>query len=371
MKYGVIEEGFVHRCPQEGPESVAGTSRCAISAGGDILCSFMLQSGLGINDFLPCIARSSDGGSTWKMQGPVWPHLRGKYSMNPSIGRGPQGDLLLFGSSTPITRPGEPFWNEQAGGMLQNDLIWSRSSDEGHTWIEPQPVPIPLSGAAETPAPICVTRAGRWLGPYSPHRTTDRTLNVDLHHVVVMVSDDEGQSWTHTSMIRVMQEDSAVAEAWVAELSDGVLLGTCWHVRRGEGDDYPNAFALSSDGGDSWFPTASTTIRGQSTGLAAWREGMALFTYNQRRHDTPGVWLAVAKPSDTDFGIQANQIVWHATVPTQKGGSTKLDNWTSFAFGEPSVTVLADDTLLVVFWCIQPDGRGIRFVKVRLAGSLV
>ena len=366
MKLEIIREGFVHSCPPEGPDSVAGTSRCAVTEGGDILCSFMLQSALGVNDFLPCIARSRDGGATWKMQGPVWPHLRGKYSMNPSIGGAPNGDLLLFGSSTPITRPGEPFWSEEAGGMLQNDLIWARSTDGGHTWTEPRAFPIPLPGAAETPAPICVTRSGNWLAPYSPHPTMDRTLEVDLRHVVLMISRDEGESWTHTSMIRAEHKDSAVAESWVVELSDGSLLGTCWHLRQGAGEDYPNAFAMSFDGGDTWRPTRSTTINGQSTGLAAWREGMALFTYNQRRHGTIGVWLAVAKPSESDFGLLDNQVVWKAAVPTQKGSSTKLEGWTDFAFGEPSVTVLPDDTLLVVFWCIQPDGRGIRFVNVKV-----
>ena len=40
--------------------------------------------------------------------------------------------------------------------------------------------------------------------------------------------------------------------------------------------------------------------------------------------------------------------------------------WSDFAFGEPSITVVPDGTLLVTLWCIQPSGQGIRYVKLKL-----
>lgn len=167
-------------------------------------------------------------------------------------------------------------------------------------------------------------------------------------------------------MLRVKEEDSYLAEAWVVELSDGVLLGACWHLRRGDGDDYPNVYALSMDNGQTWQPTRSTPILGQSPGLAALPEGKVLFVYNQRRHEMPGVWLAVAEPKTGDFGVLVNDFIWHANVATQSDSSGKSADWTDFAFGEPAVMVLGDDTVLVVFWCIQPGGSGIRFVKLKI-----
>jgi len=35
----------------------------------------------------------------------------------------------------------------------------------------------------------------------------------------------------------------------------------------------------------------------------------ALFVNNQRRCDTPGIWLAVADPSASDFGVIANPLI--------------------------------------------------------------
>jgi len=367
MKYEILDTGFVHRCPDEGPEAVAVTSRAVVTREGELLCSFHLQSGIGVNDFAPCLSRSIDGGRTWKFEGIIWPHLRDKYSINCSISGAPNGDLFLYGFRAPITTPGESFWCPETQGILPNQLIWSRSTDNGRTWSEPAAFEVPLPGAAETPSSLCVTSSGRWIAPYAPHHTFDPDLEVDVRHTVLMVSDDEGRNWRHQSMMRVKEENSCIAASWVVELANGSLLSTCCHLNRGKGDDFPNPFSMSFDGGDTWLATRSTEIMGQSEGVTPWRSRQALFVYNRRRCDTPGIWLAVAEPSDADFGVTANELVWKPAAVTQNGASAEFNNWTSYSFGEPAVTVLPDETVVVVFWCIQPQGRGIGFVRLRIA----
>lgn len=364
MKWRIEDEGWVYRCGG-GQNSV--TSRTVLARNGNLLCSFMTQSGLGRNDFVPTLSVSSDRGQTWRLRGPIWPHLAERYSITMSISRSADGTLMLFGSRTERQAPGESFWSQETLGILPNELIWASSDNDGRTWTEPVPIPVPLPGAAECPAPMCVTRNGRWVAPYAPHNTFDPDLKVDLQHIVVMISDDQGQSWRHRSAIRVTDPDSYVAEAWVTQLSDGALLATAWHLRRGEGDDYPNAYAISRDRGDTWQPTRAAPILGQSAGLASLPGGRVLMAYNQRRHGEPGVWLALAEPNHQDFGLLHDNIVWHACKPTQNASSGKSSNWTDFGFGEPSVVLLPDNTALVAFWCIQPDGSGVRFVKVGFA----
>ena len=168
-------------------------------------------------------------------------------------------------------------------------------------------------------------------------------------------------------MIRFAEPDSMAGEAWVIELSDGRLLGTCWHLSSQKGVEYPNAYAVSEDGGRTWMPTRSTGILGQSTGLAALPDGSALFIYNQRKHGQPGVYLARVRPTASDFGVESNEIIWSAETRTQTGTTGDLAEWTDFSFGEPSVTLLADGTLLAVLWCVQPGFRGIRFVKLSIS----
>src|SRR4051812_1797447 len=106
MRYHVLGEGFVsQRPPGKGPDALAVGPRCVELPSGDLLCSFMLTSGLGLNDFTPVLARSSDGGATWQEPTVIWPHLRSRWSMFASISRDATGNAYFFGSRTPIDAP--------------------------------------------------------------------------------------------------------------------------------------------------------------------------------------------------------------------------------------------------------------------------
>ncbi len=365
MHFQTVDEGFIYRVPAGAPEACAA-SRVAVAANGDILCSFTINSGLGVNDFRTMLARSTDGGRRWKLPGQLWPELQARYSVNVSLSRSPQGELFLFGMRFPIDAPGESFWSEVTQGMKQNELIWARSADHGYTWSAPAVIPMQIAGSAEAPGPMCVTRAGRQFVVYSPYNTFDPQTVVDRNQVAILGSTDGGKSWRQGSMLRFPEGYATAAEAWVVELADGRLLGTCWKMNQKDGSDFPNAFALSTDGGESWLPTASTGIMGQSTALTPLPDGRALFIYNQRRHGEIGVWIAAAQPTAGDFGVQVNQVAWRAQVRALKGDAADHSAWTDFAFGEPAVALLPDGELLLALWCIQPDGAGIRFVRLRM-----
>jgi hypothetical protein len=103
--------------------------------------------------------------------------------------------------------------------------------------------------------------------------------------------------------------------------------------------------------------------------LAPWivdrgTDGQAMFLYNQRKHGEPGVWLAVVRPTDGDFGIEHNEIIWRAATRTQSNTSGDPQQWSDFSFGEPSIAQLEDGTCLVALWCIQPTGTGIQYVRL-------
>jgi len=364
MNIKILGEGFVTRREAGTDTAVAAGARCVVTREQDVLCSFMVQRELGVNDFKPMLSRSADGGRTWQEQGLIWPELCDSYSIFGSISIAPDGDLFFFGGRAPIDEPGESNWNEATQGLKQNELIWARSCDSGRTWSAPTRVPMPIPGSAETPGPMWITRQGTWVACYAPYNTFDPDVVVDRGQIVCIRSEDRGRTWTHTSMLRFAESDSGGAEAWVVELSDGRLLGTSWHLNHADGSDYPNAYALSHDQGRTWTPTRSCGIMGQSTSLCPLPDGKALFVYNQRKHGEVGVWMAVVTPADKDFGVQSNELMWQAETRTQSDGAGDHAEWTDFSFGEPCVVVLPDKTLLAVLWCIEPAGRGIRYVRL-------
>jgi hypothetical protein len=365
MKFDRLSQGFVHRTGNGKTSPVAVHSRCAVTRGGDVLCHYVLQEKLGQNDFRPCLARSRDGGLTWHSQ-LLWPHLHANWSIIGNLSRSPRGDIFLGGARTRIDRPGESFWCDATQGMKPNDLIWARSRDDGATWGEPGVIPNPIPGCAEATAPLLATTGGIWVTSFAPYNTFDSNLAVPRNQLVGMWSDDEGRKWQHTAVMKFPHDDSSAAGHSIVELSDGRLLGVTWHINETFPKPPPNAYALSNDHGRTWGATLETGIHGQSTGLAALPDGGVLLVYTQRKHREVGIWLALTRPTENDFGIEADEIIWKAETPTQSSSSGEHSSWTDFAFGAPSVVLLSDGTLLATLWCIQPSGSGIRYVKLRM-----
>jgi len=365
MSYRILQTGTICRMANGSAFSAVACPRLVLCPSGEIVCTFVAQTALGINDFKPMQSRSNDGGVTWTAPVPMWPEMFGAYSIIGSVSAAPNGQLYFFGTRTTIDRPCETFWSDETKGMKPNELIWTSSVDEGKTWAPFSVIPQPITGSAEAPGALCATRGGRLVCCYAPYRTFDSTLRVDTNQVVSLSSSDGGQSWEAGRMLNFRDETSNGAEAWVVELSDGRLLGTGWHIMQ-EGDA-PNAFAISGDGGVSWGPTASTGIMGQSTALAGWKNDEALFLYNQRRFGDIGVWLARVRPRGTDFGIISNERVWAAEVSSINPSETTHANWTNFAFGEPAAAVLPDDSILVTLWTSAGHGEGtIAYVKLMI-----
>jgi hypothetical protein len=364
MKFHKIAEGFVSQRSPGTPTSVAAGSRCVESRSGELICTFVAQTATGGNDFKPMITRSKDGGLTWSEAKVIWPEIQEHQSIFGSISASPTGDLAFYGMRTPIAHPGEKAWSEVSSGLKQNELVLTRSGDDGVTWSPFTVIPMPIPGSAEAAGAMCLTRAGDLVCCYAPYNTFDPQLKVEKNQVICLTSRDRGRTWQHSAMLRFPEPDSLGAESWVIEMSDGRLLGTGWHIR----GDLPqtNKYALSTDAGASWSPTMSTGILGQSTALAPLPDGRALFVYNQRKHGEVGVWLALVRPSESDFGIAINQCVWAAAIASRGGATADFKDWTSFAFGEPSVTPLSDGTILITLWAMQPSGHGIRYVKLRI-----
>jgi hypothetical protein len=166
MQFKILQEGFVTRREPGTPTATASGSRTVVTPRGELLCSYMVQSALGVNDFQPMLSQSSDGGATWQERGLIWPHLGNTYSIFGSISRAPNGTLFFCGSRTLIEQPGELFWRESNQGMKDNELVWARSTDHGVTWTEPAVIPMQIAGSAEVPGPMCITHDNRWVCCY-------------------------------------------------------------------------------------------------------------------------------------------------------------------------------------------------------------
>jgi hypothetical protein len=338
-------------CATSGP-------RTAVLADGTIACTFMINSCGGANDFVPMITYSKDGGMTWDEAKPVWPELEGKKSFFASLRKGNDGRYSIAGQIFNIDEPGESFWSDEVGGMKENQVAFS-VSDDGYNFPLPTCVDLPFYGSAEQAGGMLIDENGDLTMIYSPYLTIELRGEVDLCCMVKMTSKDNGATFEGKKFAQV-PPPSTYAESWITRLTNGNLFVSTWQTA----SENSNQWLLSTDDGATFKGPFAQPFRGQSTGISPWNDGSVLIAYNQRKQEPIGVWLAMEKPDENGVNMVENEPVWQAETATKGQTSGDFSQWTDFSFGEPHVTVLPDDTLLVTLWYKQGDVNGIRYVHL-------
>jgi len=348
-----IAEGDVFATNQ--PSTSCSGPRTVVLPDGKIMCTFMTNSGSGVNDFAPMVAYSEDG-RNWSEAKKLWPGLEGKLCAFVSSRPTGDGKVSVAGKGWDIAYPGEMWWSDEEAAMKQNVLLYSLS-DDGYNVPEPQKVELPYTGAAEQPGGM-LAEGDKLTMIYSPYPVIGHPGETDLNCMVCMRSTDGGKTWTASKFAQV-EGPSEYAESWIVRLADGRLLVSTWQTAS---ETASNQYFLSEDDGVTFSGPHAQPFRGQSTAAYPCEDGTALIIYNQRKEGTVGVWVAWEKYNGTELELLANEPVWQAYEATKSGTSGDFSQWTDYAFGEPHVCVLPDGKMLAVLWYKRDDTYGIRYV---------
>lgn len=201
------------------------------------------------------LARSTDKGKTWSAMQPIDLSVK---KANPATALVPSELMVYKGRCTMFVATHD--------GTFADWKEWmTHSQDSGHTWSKLQPAPGRLHQRTFIRNAL-VTRDGRILLPFQHYLKNGKTRSISKNRRIsppqnprngVLISSDDGKTWTEHGDIRISRNDDyhGWAENNIVELSDGRIA----MIIRGDRLGGVLYLAESADGGKTWPALARKT----------------------------------------------------------------------------------------------------------------
>jgi hypothetical protein len=152
-------------------------------------------------------------------------------------------------------------------------------------------------------------------------------------------------------------------ESKIVELPGGELLAVAWAYDEAAGEDLPNQYAISTNGGQTWSAPRSTRLQGQTLTPFVLEDGRVLCVY--RRMDEPGLWANLCHLEGGEWINDACAPLWGAGTSGLTGASGDMvANFHVLRFGAPCINTASDGAIFVAFWCYEECISVIRWYKI-------
>ncbi|NLM78664.1 MAG: exo-alpha-sialidase [Ruminococcaceae bacterium] len=324
-------------------------------ADGSILAAHQMGEAFESVDGAAYLSRSCDGGKTWSEP---WRAFDETQQDAPMSGSGkltllPDGRLMLLGYAFFRENPDLPIGNPQTGGLLDDQVFWSVSEDQGRTWSRQNMVSCTWGPHVEASAPLSVLQNGHWATPITGFPDWDGNMT-DRLCGRLLYSHDQGKTWHDDVVCMAFPGDSVTCyEQRMCELEDGTLVVIGWNEDIKTGERLNNHVTISKDHGKTFSAPLDTGIRGQASSVCA-LGGMRLLALHAIRRDTdrPGIYAYLVDLSDGTWKIEEETVVWEPQTPVLKN-SKMAEVFAFLKFGQPSAILLKNGDLLMSHWLCE------------------
>lgn len=323
--------------------------------GGRLLAAHQMGQAFESVDGTTFLSESADGGRTWSQP---WQAFDKSAEAVPLTDCGkltllPDGRLLAFGYEFFRPDPELPLGNPQTGGLLDDQVYLSFSSDQGRTWSPHQVVPTAWSGHTEASAPITVLQDGSWASPITGFMDWEGR-QVSRNCGRLLRSFDQGRTWNDDVVCMAFPGDTVTCyEQRMCQLEDGTLVVIGWNEDMASGQRLNNHVAISTDNGRTFSAPIDTGVRGQASSIIA-LDGSRVLSLHSLRRDTgaPGIYACLAEVGGGRWETVALERIWAPKIPMVK--DTKAAEIFSFLkFGQPGLLRLSGGELLMSCWVCE------------------
>jgi len=251
-------------------------STIAEAANGDLLAAWWEGPYELCNEMMIAGARLKAGSVHWSQ--PFVFVNSDKPDGNPVLFAHPNGRLWLFY----VTVYGN-WWNHCK-------VFYKTSDDNGHTWSEPVTLQ-EEQGWMLRHKPVVLSTGRIILPAYHESTTTDQINNYSF----MLISDDEGQTWTPSEPIRSLPPN---LQPTVIERSDGSLLALCRYYVYPRPDDRGRIWmSVSTDQGETWSEATRTSFPNPNSGadMVQTASGNLILAFNDATNKRTPLSLALSQ----------------------------------------------------------------------------
>ena len=319
---------------------------------GRILAAYQIGEAFESVDGTTYLSVSADGGRTWSAPARAFDKESETVPLTdvskPTLL--PDGRVVLFGYQYFRPNPELPIGNPETGGLLDDEIFFSISTDGGKTFGERVHIPNAWVQSAEASAPLTVLRDGSWASPITGFARWDGSTT-GRNCGRLLRSFDKGATWNDGVVCTAFPGDTVTCfEQRMCQLDDGTIVVISWNEDMKTGERLNNHIAISTDNGASFGAPVDTGVHGQAASLLA-LGGTRMLSLHALRRDTdaPGICAVLSDLAGGKWRKLSEQRVWAPATPVVK--DAKMAEIFSFLkFGQPSAILLPDGSCLMTHW---------------------
>ena len=324
---------------------------------GELLALFTRGEAFESADSTTVVSRSRDQGRTWEFEGPLSAAKPGRadsdYMKTTML---PDGRILAMGYRFHRDDPDQPLVNVATNGIRSGEIITAFSSDLGHTWTRPEPVPVPFRELIEVSGPALALQNGDLLAGGGLFMPWEGGLTDGQQKGVLLRSRDGGRTWKPDSdYFDTPGHRVTPFESRFVEMQPGRLVGLVWAFDQQAGVSQGNRIVVSHDHGRTWSEPQDIGVNAQSSNLL-WLGGEQLLTIHAHRSPPEGLYVRLIDFTGDKWNVIEEACIWNGQGAGEYKGLSGMA--AALRFGQPSLVALPDHGYLAVHWSIE-EGQGL------------